>query len=301
LQAGTPAPILRRMNQQADTGERIAKVLARVGVGSRREVERMVAAGRVAIDGRVLDTPAVNISRLEGITVDGKPVTPGEPARLWRYHKPAGLVTSHRDPQGRPTVFERLPGHLPRVVSVGRLDLASEGLLLLTNDGTLARKMELPETGWTRRYKVRVHGRVGDALLAALAAGPVVDSIAYAPIQARVERAGNANTWLAVTLTEGKNREIRHVLGAFGLTVNRLIRIAFGPFTLGKLPRGAASEVPRKVIMSACGDLLAETDGSPALGAGKTPNPARWAKAKPRKPPKPGARRRKSSAGRKRL
>jgi len=279
------------MTDDSNPGERIAKLLARAGVGSRREVERMIAAGRIKIDGRKLDSPALNVTGLEGVTVDGRPVAAPETTRLWRYHKPAGLLTSHSDPQGRPTVFERLPAHLPRVISVGRLDLSSEGLLLLTNDGELARRMELPSTGWTRRYKVRAYGRVREASLERLRAGPVVDGIAYAPIEVKIERAERSNVWLTVALTEGKNREIRRVLAAVGLEVNRLIRIGYGPFVLSSLPRGAVVEVPRKALLSAAGDLFA---GGKDSGAGirHRPDPSKWAKAKAKPKFRPGGDRR---------
>lgn len=267
------------MSEASNRGERIAKLLARAGVGSRREVERMIAAGRIKLDGHLLDTPAVNLTSLSGVTVDGHPVTLPETTRLWRYHKPKGLLTTHHDPQGRPTVFERLPGHLPRVISVGRLDLNSEGLLLLTNDGELARRMELPETGWKRRYKVRAHGRASEAALEGLRAGPVVDGLAYAPIEVEIDRAERSNVWLTVTLTEGKNREIRRVLAAVGLEVNRLIRIGYGPFTLSSLPRGAIAEVPQKALLSAAGTLLSSA-GENGGRLRPRPDPSKWAKAK---------------------
>ncbi|MFQ5346798.1 MAG: pseudouridine synthase [Rhodothalassiaceae bacterium] len=272
-------------------GERIAKVLARAGVASRREVERMIAAGRVALEGAVLTTPAVLVDGLEGITVDGCPVAPAMSARLWRYHKPPGLITSHRDTRGRATVFEHLPKHLPRVISVGRLDLASEGLLLLTNDGGLARWMSLPATGWTRRYRVRVHGRVDEEALAGLAGGIAIDGIRYGPITAEIERASGSNAWLRMTLREGKNREIRRVLAALGLAVNRLIRTGYGPFTLGSLPRGGVAEVPQKALLGAAADYFRTARPSVALARRTRPDPAKWAKPKP-KPPRPGGRRR---------
>lgn len=234
-------------------GERIAKVLARAGLCSRREAERWIAAGRVAVGGRVLTTPAVTVGVGDVVTVDGRPLPGKEPTRLWRYHKPAGLVTSHKDPQGRPTVFERLPDTLPRVVSVGRLDMASEGLLLLTNDGGLARRLELPATGWVRRYRVRVFGAVDEAKLAQLEKGVTIAGVRYGPIRARLDRRQGANAWLTVAIAEGKNREVRKVMEHLGLTVNRLIRVAYGPFQLGHLARGAIEEVPGKVLREQLG------------------------------------------------
>lgn len=229
-------------------GERIAKFLARAGVASRRDAEKMVEAGRVALNGVDVRHPATFVTAADIVTVDGTPV--GEPARtrLWRYHKPAGLLTTHRDPEGRATVFERLPPELPRVVSVGRLDLNSEGLLLLTNDGALARRLELPSMGWLRRYRVRVHGMVEPARLAALKGGMTVDGVRYGPITAEVDSSKGSNSWLSVALTEGKNREIRRVMAALGLETTRLIRLAYGPFQLGNLARGAVAEVNGKVL-----------------------------------------------------
>ena len=234
-------------------GDRIAKVLARAGLCSRREAERWIVAGRVAVDGVTLLTPAVNVSAGNRVTVDGQPLPAPSPSRLWRYHKPPGLITSHRDPGGRPTVFERLPEELPRVVSVGRLDLTSEGLLLLTNDGGLARRLELPATGWTRRYRARVHGVVDEKKLAALADGVTVSGVKYGPIKAVLDKQKNANAWVTVSLEEGRNREIRKVMEHMGLEVNRLIRVAFGPFQLGKLARGQVEEVPPKVLREQLG------------------------------------------------
>ena len=233
--------------------ERIAKVLARAGVCSRREAERWIADGRVSVDGRVLTTPALTVSAASEIRVDGSPLPTADRPRLWRYHKPAGLVTSHRDEKGRPTVFAALPEDLPRLISVGRLDLNSEGLLLLTNDGGLARRLELPSTGWARRYKVRVHGEVQPERLAALAKGITVDGLAYGPIRAALERQQGSNAWIAMALREGKNREVRRVFEHLGLQVTRLIRLSYGPFQLGNLPRGAVDEVPKKVLLEQLG------------------------------------------------
>jgi len=234
-------------------GERIAKVIARAGVCSRREAERAIAEHRVRVDGTVLDTPAFVVPPGARITFDGKALPAPEPARLWRFHKPAGTVTSTRDPAGRPTVFDRLPADMPRVLSVGRLDIASEGLLLLTNDGDLKRRLELPTTGWTRRYRARVHGQVDPARLAALAKGVRIEGFDYGPIQATLERRTGTNAWLSVSLKEGKNREVRRVMEHLGLSVGRLIRVAYGPFQLGALARGALEEVSPKVLREQLG------------------------------------------------
>ena len=233
--------------------ERIAKVMARAGLCSRREAERWIADGRVAVDGKTLTTPAVTVGVNDAITVDGEPLPAAAASRLWRYHKPAGLVTSHSDPQGRPTVFERLPETLPRVISVGRLDLNSEGLLLLTNDGELARRLELPKTGWIRRYRARVHGRVDEMKLKELEQGVTVSGVSYGPIKAVLDKQQRANAWLTVSLREGRNREIRKVMEHLGLEVNRLIRLAYGPFQLGNLTRGQTAEITGKVLKEQLG------------------------------------------------
>jgi 23S rRNA pseudouridine2605 synthase len=240
-----------------ERAERIAKVLARAGVCSRRDAERWIANGRVSVDGRVLGTPAVTVTAANDIRVDGKPLPAADRPRLWRYHKPAGLVTSHRDEKGRPTVFDALPKDLPRLISVGRLDLNSEGLLLLTNDGALARRLELPSTGWLRRYKVRVHGEVEPERLAVLEKGITVDGAVYGPIRATQERQQGSNAWIAMALREGKNREVRRVLEHLGLQVTRLIRLSYGPFQLGNLARGEVDEVPKKVLAEQLGDPCA--------------------------------------------
>ena len=234
-------------------GERIAKRIARAGVCSRREAERRILAGRVSLNGQALRDPAVNVGPQDRIEMDGAPLPEPEPARLWRYHKPVGLLTTDRDPEGRPTVFESLPAHLPRVVSVGRLDLASEGLLLLTNDGALARELELPSRGWVRRYRARVRGRVDEGRLARLAGGAEIDGWRYGPIAASLDEQRGGNAWLTVALAEGRNREVRRVLEHLGHPVNRLIRIAYGPFQLGNLPRGAAAEIRRKTLREQLG------------------------------------------------
>jgi 23S rRNA pseudouridine2605 synthase len=244
-----------------DQAQRIAKVMARAGLCSRRDAERWIAEGRVAVDGAVLTSPAVTVTADSDIRVDGKPLPEPERARLWRYHKPAGLVTTHRDERGRPTVFAALPAELPRLVSVGRLDFNSEGLLLLTNDGALARRLELPATGWVRRYRVRVHGIVDPERLAPLARGITIDGVAYGPIRAALDRQQGANAWLTLALREGKNREVRRVLEHLGYPVTRLIRLAYGPFQLGHLAKGAIEEVPKKV--------LAEQLGRPEAAPGR--------------------------------
>ena len=228
-------------------GERIAKRIARAGLCSRREAERLIAAGRVALAGRTVSDPAINVGIECPITVDGAPLPDAAPTRLWRYHKPPGLITSHGDPQGRPTVFEKVADRLGYVISVGRLDFNSEGLLLLTNDGALAHALEHPGRGWLRRYRVRVHGTPQESGLAALAAGVTVGGVRYGPIEARLDRQNRRNAWLTVSLAEGRKREVRIVLKHLGLTVSRLIRTAYGPFQLGGLARGNIAPVPARV------------------------------------------------------
>jgi 23S rRNA pseudouridine2605 synthase len=223
--------------------QRIAKLLARAGIASRREVERMIAEGRVAIGGKVVETPATLLASLHGVTVDGKPVKPPAPARLFRYHKPAGLLTAERDPKGRPTIYDRLPSGLPRVMPVGRLDLNTEGLLLLTTDGELKRQLELPATGVERTYRTRTFGPVSQEQLEGLIHGIEIDGIRYGAIDANLERRTGRNQWIEMKLREGKNREVRRVLEHLGLQVSRLIRTAYGPFPLGDLPAGAVDEV----------------------------------------------------------
>ncbi len=234
--------------------ERIAKRMARAGVASRRDAERMILFGRVTLNGAVLTTPATVVGPEDVITIDGQPLPEKQPARLWRYHKTRGVMTTHRDPEGRPTLFDSLPKTLPRVISVGRLDYGSEGLILLTNDGELARKLELPATGWTRRYRVRVHGRVEPERLADLAKGVTVEGIKYGPIEAALDREQGTNAWLTLALKEGKNREVRRVMEHLGLPVTRLIRTAYGPFQLGQLGPGEIDEVPKKVVREQLGD-----------------------------------------------
>lgn len=239
---------------EAAKGERIAKVMARAGLCSRRDAERWIGEGRVMVDGKTLKTPACVVTDTSVILVDGEPLPQKKEARLWRYHKPSGLVTSHKDEKGRDTVFEKLPKDMGRVISVGRLDLTTEGLLLLTNDGELARKMELPSTGWVRHYRVRVHGTVDVKKLEVLAGGVTIDGVIYGAIDAHLENAEgqkSANTWLSVSITEGKNREVRKVMEYVGLEVNRLIRISYGPFHLGSLARGHIEEIKPHVVRAA--------------------------------------------------
>ncbi|HKV46955.1 MAG TPA: pseudouridine synthase [Candidatus Acidoferrales bacterium] len=243
--------MIERVNSlnRAQNAQRIAKVIARAGLCSRRDAERWIFDGRVRVNGIVLETPAFTVGPADTILVDGKPLPPVEAPRLFLYHKPAGLVTTARDEKNRPAVFDNLPPGLPRVVSVGRLDLNSEGLLLLTNDGGLARYLELPSNSWKRRYRVRVHGTVKLAALAKLARGITVEGMKYGPIEAAIEREQTgANAWLTVTLQEGKNREIRKVMAHLALQVNRLIRTGYGSFELGDLAPGSATEVPRELL-----------------------------------------------------
>ncbi len=233
--------------------ERLAKFMARSGVCSRRQAEEFIRQGRVTVNGDVVDSPAFNVEGDEKILLDGEKLPQKEKVRLWLYHKPVGLVTTHRDEKGRPTVFDNLPEGLPRVISVGRLDLNSEGLLLLTNDGELSRRLELPSNGWIRRYRVRVHGTVDIKKLQALQNGTVVDGVAYGAVRAEIDSRNGSNTWLTVTLAEGKNREIRRVMKSVGLEVSRLIRLSYGPFQLGSLRRGEVREVPAKVLREQLG------------------------------------------------
>ncbi|OWV64813.1 pseudouridine synthase [Rhizobium sp. R339] len=238
--------------------ERISKVMARAGVASRRDIERMIMEGRVTLNGTVLDTPVVNVTLADRIEVDGVPIRGIERTRLWLYHKPAGLVTTNADPEGRPTVFDNLPEELPRVMSIGRLDINTEGLLLLTNDGGLARALELPATGWLRRYRVRAHGEIDQEALDKLKDGIAVDGVLYGSIEATLDRTQGSNVWITMGLREGKNREIKNVLGALGLDVNRLIRISYGPFQLGDLPEGHVIEVRGRTLRDQLGPRLIE-------------------------------------------
>ena len=277
-----------------EAGERIAKVLARSGICSRRDAEKMIDSRRVAVNGKVLTGPAVNVTADDVVTVDGAPIKSAEPARLWRYHKAPGIMTTHKDPQGRPTVFDRLPREMPRVISVGRLDLNSEGLLLLTNDGELARALEHPSRGWMRRYRVRVYGRVDEKRLQSVANGVTIEGVRYGPIQCELDHQQGSNGWIVVSIAEGKNREVRRVMEHLGYTVNRLIRVSYGPFALGRLPRGEVDEISGKVLrdyLGALGDAV-----PPELRRGKVQT-EKWAKAKP-KTVKPGERARERAIAR---
>ncbi|WP_315777974.1 MULTISPECIES: pseudouridine synthase [unclassified Bradyrhizobium] len=250
-------------------GERIAKVLARAGLASRRDAEEMVTQGRVTVNGRIINSPALDVTENDVIQVDGAPLPERERTRLFLYHKPRGLMTTHSDPEGRPTVFDNLPEGLPRLISIGRLDFNTEGLLLLTNDGGLARVLELPDTGWTRRYRVRAHGEITQAQLDQLAAGVEVDGVKYGPIEATLERDQGANVWLVVAIREGKNREVRNVLAHLGLEVNRLIRVSYGPFQLLELPEGEVQEVKTRVLREQLGEKVIAQSGADLGPAGK--------------------------------
>ncbi len=266
--AGTapPAPAV----PTSPEGERIAKVIARAGVASRRGAEALVAEGRVSVNGKTIDSPALNVKPSDRIVVDGKPLAAPEPARLWLYHKPLGLVTTAKDEKGRRTVFDALPEDMPRVMSIGRLDINSEGLLLLTNDGDIKRRLELPATGWLRKYRVRVNGAPDDAMLEPLRKGLTVEGERFQPMTVTLDRLQGANAWLTVGLREGRNREIRRAMEALGLAVNRLIRVSYGPFRLGEMAAGAVEEVRAKVLR----DQLGLDHDKPA--------PTGTAKAKPR-------------------
>jgi 23S rRNA pseudouridine2605 synthase len=269
-------------------GERIAKVIARAGVCSRRDAERLIAEGRVALNGKKLASAAVNVTPRDKITVDGAGLPTAEGVRLWRYHKPKGRVTTHRDPEGRPTVFDALPDDMPRVISIGRLDFNTEGLLLLTNDGALARHLERPATGWLRRYRVRARGAISQAELDALKDGIEIEGIRYGPIEARIDRVQGGNLWMTLGLREGKNREVRRIMEHLKLTVNRLIRLSFGPFALGELEPGAIEEVKRRVLAEQLGSEMVEQLGL----ASKRPE-ANGGSAQPAKrpgPARPGAK-----------
>lgn len=266
-------------------GDRIAKVIARSGVCSRRDAERLIAEGRVKVNGNTLATPALTVAPADRIEVDGAVIQSRERTRLWLFHKPKGLVTTNRDPEGRPTVFSVLPSDMPRVLSVGRLDINTEGLLLLTNDGGLARILELPSTGWLRRYRVRAHGRIEQPALDALRGGVTIDGMIYGAVEAEIDRVQGTNIWLIVGLREGKNREVKRVLEHLGLSVNRLIRISYGPFQLGDLQEGEVREVRGRILRDQLGEKLALASAADFDAPIRTPQPETAAKRL-----KPGAR-----------
>src|SRR6056297_3333399 len=261
----------RGMSQTPPPGDRIAKVIARAGIASRREAERLIEAGRVSVNGKVIDRAALNVTADDKVEVDGREVGAPEPARLWLYHKPTGLVTTTRDEQGRPTIFDELPEDLPRVMSIGRLDLNSEGLLLLTNDGVLKRRLELPSTGWVRKYRVRVNGRPGDETFAPLRQGLTLQGEHFQPMSVTLDRQKGANAWVTVAIREGRNREIRRAMEAVGLIVNRLIRLSYGPFQLGNLKPGAVEEIRPRVLRDQLG--LKDEAGSKGDKAPAKPGP----------------------------
>ncbi|MFT6675226.1 MAG: 23S rRNA pseudouridine2605 synthase [Sulfitobacter sp.] len=264
-------------------GDRIAKVLARAGVASRREAERMIEAGRVRVNGDQILSPALNVTARDDITVDGNPVSEPEPPRMWLYHKPTGLVTSDRDEKGRETIYDKMPADMPRVMSIGRLDLNSEGLLLLTNDGGIKRKLELPSSGWLRRYRVRVNGRPSDESLEPLRKGITVEGEEFQPMSVTLDRQQGANAWLTIGLREGKNREIRRAMEAVSLSVNRLIRVSYGPFQLGELKTGEVEEIRRKIVRDQLGIQIEDPTGT----AQKKPKAVqRFSKRRPSKPPR---------------
>ncbi|MFA5580876.1 MAG: pseudouridine synthase [Paracoccaceae bacterium] len=274
------------MSENTHPGDRIAKVLARAGVASRRDAERMIEAGRVSINGKLITSPALNVTERDRITVDGKPIAAPEAVRLWLYHKPVGLVTSARDEKGRPTVFDNLPADLPRVMSIGRLDLNSEGLLLLTNDGGLKRRLELPTTGWLRKYRVRIKGNPGDEVFAPLRAGVLIDGEQFQPMDVAIDRLQGANAWLTVGIREGRNREIRRAMESVGLSVNRLLRISYGPFRLGDLKPGEVEEIKPRVLRDQLG-LSEATKGHAEPKKPRPRTPARGTRP-PARPPRKG-------------
>ncbi|PCI49299.1 MAG: pseudouridine synthase [Alphaproteobacteria bacterium] len=280
---------MEKPQKGARKGERIAKLLARAGVGSRRAVERMIEAGMVKLGDEVITTPATLISSVEGITVDGMVVKPPLPTKIWKYHKPAGRMTTYYDAQGRPTVFEAMPENMPRVLSVGRLDLNTEGLLLLTNDGELSRWLELPSTGWVRTYKVRCHGYFDREKVAEIRRGITIEDVKYRGVKINInESREKSNIWLTISITEGKNREVRKLLEYIGLQVTRLIRLSYGPFELAEMKRGDIQEITVKDMLLHCADFFrdkdftAETYGADKPKARSAKSRSGWAKAKPK-------------------
>lgn len=271
------------MSTNTPEGDRIAKVLSRAGIASRREAERMIEAGRVTVNGKKIDSPALNVTPADKITVDGKDVGEPDRPRLWLYHKPQGLVTTTSDEKGRETVFDKLPEGMPRVMSVGRLDLNSEGLLLLTNDGGVKRKLELPSTGWLRKYRVRVKGTPKDEDLTPLRKGVTIEGERFQPMDVTLDRQQSANAWLTVGLREGKNREIRRAMTEVGLDVNRLIRVSYGPFRLNELKPGEVEEIKPKVLRDQLGIALPEGHAE-AKAKPTRPGAKKIRKAPPRKP-----------------
>ena len=259
------------MSIKPPAGDRIAKVIARAGIASRREAERMIEAGRVTVNGKTIDRAALNVTGKDKITVDGRVLGDPEPPRLWLYHKPTGLVTTTRDEQGRATIYDELPEDLPRVMSVGRLDLNSEGLLLLTNDGGIKRKLELPSTGWLRKYRVRIKGRPADDTFEPLRRGLNVEGEHFQPMTVTLDRQQGANAWVTVSIREGKNREIRRAMEFVGLSVNRLIRVSYGPFQLGQLKPGKVEEIRPRILR----DQLGLESEQPAKSGQTRPKPVR--------------------------